>query len=110
MKRSALILMVVALVIGAAVPAYCDDMGKKLGRGVCNILTCPAEIPEQIKRVSNSDGPAAAMTWGLVKGASMTVVRLVVGVYETLSFPIPYPKDYKPILNDPEFFFEQTMW
>ena len=31
---------------------------------------------------------------GLVKGVGMTVLRGGVGIYETLTFPFPYPKDY----------------
>jgi len=88
----------------------CDDPMKKLGRGACNVVTCPLEIFEQMKRVNNSEGPFASITYGLLKGIGMTGVRAVVGVYEIATFPIPFPKNYRPILKDPEFFFEETFW
>lgn len=95
-------------------PAPCnesEDCGdnnamKKLGRGVANVITCPFEIPNQISRINNSDGPYAAFTYGVVKGLVMFVYRGVIGVYETISFPVPFPKCYKPMLTEPEFFFE----
>jgi len=110
-KKMLLMVIVAMLVLGAAAQnAYCDDALKKLGRGVCNCITFPFEIFEQIKRVNLSDGPAAACTWGILKGVGMAGVRAVVGVYEVATFPVPLPKEYKPILKDPEFFSEETNW
>ncbi|MDD5422135.1 MAG: exosortase system-associated protein, TIGR04073 family [Candidatus Omnitrophota bacterium] len=91
-------------------PAYCGDAIKKLGRGLCNVVTCPFELPLQISRVNNSEGPAAASTWGVLKGIGKMGIRVVVGVYEVATFPLPFPKDYTPILVDPEFFFEEENW
>jgi putative exosortase-associated protein (TIGR04073 family) len=93
-----------------AAPASCDPALKKLGRGICNMLTFPWEMVEQVKRVNVSDGPFAAFTYGILKGAVMTCTRAAVGVYETATFLIPFPKDYKPILKDPEFVFEDMNW
>jgi putative exosortase-associated protein (TIGR04073 family) len=89
---------------------YCDDPLKKLGRGICNILTCPLEIVKQSSDAANADGPWAGLTYGMLKGVGMTAVRAVVGVYEVGTFPFPVPKDYSPILNDPEFFWEDKNW
>jgi len=110
MKRMFALIIVVVLALSLAAPAYCDDMLKKFSRGICNVLTSPFEFPEQIKNVNQSDGPMASATWGVLKGLGMIGVRAVVGVYEVLTFPIPCPKDYKPILTNPEFFFEQANW
>ena len=85
-----------------------DDATTKLGRGIANMLTWPLEIPEQITRVNNSDGPVAASTVGVLKGVAWAVGRACIGVFETATFLMPYPKDYKPILRDPEFFLENT--
>lgn len=91
--------------------AYCGDNAiKKLGRGVCNIATCPLEIPGQISKANQFDGPMAGLTYGLLKGILMTGVRATVGAYEVLTFPIPFPRYYSPILKDPEFFFEDKNW
>lgn len=83
-----------------------DGAWKKLGRGFCNLVTFPFELPNQISRVNNSDGPMAAFTWGLIKGVGMTCFRALVGAYEVISFPVGIPADYQPILTDPEFFFD----
>ena len=112
MARQAILIALMAFLIIAAfaAPGYCDDAVKKLGRGLCNIGTFPFEILLQSSRVNNSDGPLAAATWGLLKGLSMSVVRLGVGVYETVTFPIAGPNNYGPILTDPEFIFEDSNW
>jgi len=89
---------------------HCDTALKKLGRGVCNIGTCPMEILEQTKRVNEEDGTLAALTYGAIKGVAMMGVRAVVGVYEVATFPLPFPKKYEPILKDPEFFSEEIVW
>ena len=110
-RRTILIgLIVFLLVIAFAVPGYCDDPLKKLGRGICNTLTFPFELFLQVSRVNTSDGPMAGATWGVLKGIGMSCTRLGVGVYEILTFPVPAPKDYAPILKDPEFMFEEANW
>ncbi len=132
MKRAFLVVLTMALVIGLAAPAcmaacgcgnaercgtagqgkasVCNDGAwKKLGRGAANMLTFSFEIPNQISKVNNSDGPIAAYTWGLLKGIGMTAFRAVVGLYEVVSFPMPCPEGYRPILTEPEFFFEDQI-
>ncbi len=109
-KKAFIIIIVSLLVLNLAVPAYCNTAIKKLGRGLSNIITSPFEVVLQMSRVNNTDGPMAGLTYGLLKGITMTGVRAVVGAYETLTFPIPFPGDYKPILTDPEFFYEEKEW
>lgn len=87
-------------------PATAGDPLKKLGRGLANCLTFPIEIPNQISKTNNCEGPAAAATVGLVKGVVMAAFRAVVGVYEVATFPLPIPECYKPILTDPEYMLE----
>jgi len=105
MKRILVVLVVVALVLGMAIPAYCGTMVEKLGRGIANVITCPMEIFNQISKANQENGWVAASTYGLLKGVIMTPVRAVVGAYEIVSFPIPLPQDYEPILTDPQYFF-----
>ena len=47
---------------------------------------------------------------GVLKGVGMSCLRLGVGAYEIVTFPFPMPKDYAPILKDPEFMFEEANW
>jgi len=102
--------LVFLFMVSLLTPAYCDDALKKFGRGVCNVVTCPFEIFAQPMEINNSDGPMAAVTYGVLKGVGMTCVRGLVGVYEIATFLLPYPKGYKPILTNPEFFFEDMNW
>jgi hypothetical protein len=43
---------------------------------------------------------------GLPKGLGMIIMRGCFGLYETLSFPIPIPENYEPMITDPEFFWK----
>ena len=83
-----------------------DSAFVKLGRGLANCVTFPIEIPNQISKTNNCEGPCAAATVGLVKGVVMAAFRAVVGVYEVATFPFPIPECYKPILTDPEYMLE----
>jgi len=108
-KKLLLIGLISLFVISQATPAFCiNDPLSKLGRGLCNMVTFPLEVPEQTSRTNNSDGPFAASTVGILKGLGMAVGRACVGVYEVATFLIPYPKDYQPVLRDPEYFLETS--
>lgn len=107
-KKIFMIALVSLFIMNLSGNAFCDDQLKKLGRGLSNVLTCPLELPEQTSRTNNSDGPFAALTVGVLKGLGMTVARACVGIYEAATFLMPYPKDFKPILKDPEYFLENS--
>jgi putative exosortase-associated protein (TIGR04073 family) len=65
-------------------------------------------VPEQVSRTNNSDGPFAAGTVGILKGFGWALGRAFIGVYEAATFMIPFPKDYKAIMRDPEYFLEES--
>ncbi|MBU3758436.1 MAG: exosortase system-associated protein, TIGR04073 family [Candidatus Omnitrophica bacterium] len=71
----------------------------KAGRGFANLSLGWTEIVYQ-PFLAAEDGQRwpAAFGAGLIKGICRTVVRASAGVYELASFPIEYPKDYKPLL------------
>lgn len=108
--RLAAAVVVMMSVVGQASPASCDDPIKKLGRGVANVVTCPFELTNQIHKSHDLDGPWAGLTVGPLKGFLMIAVRGVVGVYEIATFPIPLPENYRPILTEPEFFWEGDLY
>ena len=83
---------------------YAQDAFTKLGRGVANTLTGWVELPKNVYNTSREDNPLAGLTLGLAKGIGMTLVRTGAGIYEAVTFPIPVPEDYKPIL-EPEYVF-----
>ena len=108
-KKMCLIALVLLFVINMAAAAYCEDNQiTKLGRGIANMVTFPLEVPEQISRTNNTDGPFAGCTVGVLKGFAWALCRACVGVYETATFLMPYPKDFKPVLKDPEYFLENS--
>ena len=104
-KRITVCMLSVVCLAAWTAPLYCDDAVQKLSRGICNVVTCYFEVFEQSKRVKEASGSVAGMTYGFAKGVTMTAVRALAGVYEIATFPLPYPKDYQPILKDPVSFF-----
>lgn len=109
-KKLIITALIFLFVVSMATPGYCGDPIRKLGRGICNIITCPFELFKQPSDVTNADGPMAGATYGVLRGVGMMGARIVIGVYETTTFLVPFPKDYRPILTDPEFFFEEKNW
>lgn len=75
---------------------------RKLGRGCANVLFGVVEVPNQVTKVTAEHGGAGGFTYGLGKGLVRWIAREVVGVYEIVTFPIPFPHGYKPAMK-PEF-------
>lgn len=109
-KRLAILGIVLLFVFSFQSPAHCDDAFKKLGRGICNCVTFPLEIINRICKANNSEGPGAALTYGFAHGVVMTGFRAFIGFYEVATFPFPFPERYKPIITDPEFFFDKKVY
>lgn len=85
-----------------------DNPGHKCVRGVGNILSGWLEIPLSIYETSFEENSFIGMTYGLAKGFGKAIARTSVGVYELLSFPLPFPENYRPII-EPEFAFEKEI-
>ena len=87
-----------ALAIGvlgfAGTPAWAQDPIHKMGRGVTNVLTGWIELPKQIHLGRQEENPVAGLGWGFFKGAGLALLRSGVGLYEALTFPLPYPKGF----------------
>ncbi len=82
--------------------AWAQDPIHKMGRGLVNVLTGWIELPKQIHLGSQEDNPLMGLGRGLLKGASLTVLRSGVGIYEVLTFPLPYPKQFASPYEDME--------
>ena len=85
------------ILVAAAWPSssvWAQDPIHKAGRGLVNVLTGWIEIPKQVHRGSQDSNSVTGLGRGLLKGAALTILRTGVGVYETVTFPIAYPKDY----------------
>ena len=90
-------------------PTYLEGSMRKLGRGIANIFTCPAELIRTAEPIKIREGYLAAASVGLVKGLARTVQRAAVGVFEVLTFYAEVPEGFKPIMK-PEFVFAHGDW
>ena len=103
-RRAIVVAMVAGLTVWASQPVWAQDPIHKMGRGVVNALTGWIELPKQVHLGSQEANPLRGMGRGLIKGAELTILRSGLGVYEAVTFPLPYPKDfaspYEPMALD----------
>lgn len=71
----------------------------KLGRGVLNTAFGVVEIPKQIAKRALETGCASGYISGLFVGTGYFVLREMAGIYEIVTFPIPIPKHYAPVID-----------
>jgi putative exosortase-associated protein (TIGR04073 family) len=81
------------------------QIGTKMARGACNLGLGWVEIPKQIYLASQHGGWAAGAFRGPIDGLGMFVARTFAGMYEILTFPIPLPPHYQPLVG-PEFVWQ----
>jgi len=75
---------------------------RKLQRGFLNVALSPIEISNELSKEVRNDTFPPSWVAGLGRGSIYAMGRALVGVYEMVTFPIPYPANYKPVLQ-PEF-------
>jgi len=117
----AMLVGAVGLSFGLMTPAFAEDTQeesqltyaegsmRKLGRGIANIATCPGEILRMTDIVARRDGYLAATSVGLLQGVWRTLLRGGAGVYDTLTFFVEWPDDFRPLIL-PEFVFAHGSW
>ena len=93
-QRSALAVLLASGILLGSAQAWAQDPIHKVGRGIVNVLTGWIEVPKQLHLGAQEENPIAGIGQGLLKGVSLTVLRLGAGVFEAVTFPIPYPKDF----------------
>ncbi len=76
----------------------------KLGRGVSNALFGWLEIPATMSERYEERNTGGSLLAGAAHGVVRGVVRTGVGVYEAVTFFLPYPKDFAPILPTLAYF------
>ncbi|MBI3317342.1 MAG: exosortase system-associated protein, TIGR04073 family [Candidatus Omnitrophica bacterium] len=99
---SKIIYLAAAIFFFSASAAHAADMWSKLGRGGGNVAFGALEIFNQPVQMAKTERWPIALIGGLPKGVVMGALRIAVGVYETVTFPVPLPKDYRIIMH-PEF-------
>ena len=77
---------------------------EKLGRGVGNALMGWAEIPLGVHDRYSAEDTGTSIITGLALGLFKGVARTGVGLYEAVTFLLPYPEDFRPILPPLEYF------
>ncbi len=87
------VLGVLAMTVGSS-SASAQDPIHKAGRGVTNVLTSWIELPKNLHQGTQEENPLLGVGWGLLKGGGLTMTRLAVGAYETVTFFVPYPKGF----------------
>ena len=107
MKKAVAVFLVLLFVLAVTGPGYCQDAGRKLGRGIANVVTCPFEIPvTMINTYCKDKGYVESLFFGLPNGIFNMVVRCAVGAYELVTFPLPFPENYRPMV-EPEFLWSE---
>ena len=89
--------------------SWVDLSLRKLGRGIANLATAPAELIRTSELVGRRDGYLGALTIGLLQGAWRTVLREVVGAFEVTTFCIEVPAGFGPLMK-PEFVWQHGDW
>ncbi|MCC6759422.1 MAG: exosortase system-associated protein, TIGR04073 family [Candidatus Omnitrophica bacterium] len=108
-KQSALIALILVLVIPSN--AYADNPGKKIVRGVVNIVTAPIEMPKQARAywIEGAKKTPHILVWigsGAVWGVVQMIKRAGSGVWDIVSFPVNTPKDYQPLMK-PDYVYQE---
>lgn len=86
-------------------PSYPERIGTKLMRGMTNLITSVGEFPKQIYLVGQKEGWVQGVFRGPVEGLGMFIARTVAGAYEVVTFPLPVPPGYQPMLL-PEYVWQ----
>ena len=71
---------------------------RKLQRGVINIVLCPIEISHELHQEKKKDEYFPSWISGLGRGISYSAGRALSGVYDLLTFPVPVPSGYEPLV------------
>ncbi len=69
--------------------SYGATIGKKVGAGFSNIGLGFLEIPKNVINTTNEGNFALGITGGVLKGVLYTCGRVLVGVTDLLTFPVP---------------------
>ena len=112
MKKMALVLLAVffsfTLCLPAASAASVEPEGtplRKLQRGFLNAALSPLEIARALSEEKKTDSVIPTWATALGRGSVFAVGRVLAGAYEIVTFPLPLPSGYQPIVY-PEFGWE----
>ena len=109
LKKSVLFVLAGMLILAQGLradePPYAEDNpASKLGRGIVNVISSPGEYVLQTKKLMETNDPRTAYFGGILQGTCHMIKRIGGGIYEVVTFPIPIPKKYKPLMDPPTTF------
>ena len=110
MKRSLILLVLLLALFSVASSLKAEEAEiqgegtpmRKLQRGFLNVALSPVEISNELSKEVRKDTLPPSWIAGLGRGSCYAVGRALTGIYEMVTFPLPYPANYKPVLQ-PEF-------
>lgn len=102
--KKVLFLFLLMILLPSAAKAE-DDAITKFARGLTNVISAPGEYFVQISVAQEQGNFFQALFVGLINGTVYTVAREVAGVYDIVTFPIPIPAHYEPLM-EPETVFK----
>ena len=101
MKYIKIISMFLGILVFGTVLYAEDSAATKFGRGICNVVASPGEYVVQTAKLMKTNDPVTAYFGGIAQGTCWMLGRIGVGIYDLVTFPVPLPKHYKPIMNPP---------
>lgn len=105
-RKAASIFAIISILSLGPVPSFADEgtigdyfygIGTKLGRGILNVATSPAELPCNSYYDAKENSVAGAFTGFFGKGVVLMLQRILVGVSEIGSFVIPAERTIPPV-------------
>ncbi len=109
--KTLIVSLIASVVLWTVAPAQAEEPGlaqrisTKFARGVANFTLGWMELPKQVYVVGTNEGWVAGALRGPFDGLGMFVARTIAGAYEILTFPVPIPPSYGPMLR-PEYVWE----
>ncbi len=109
--RNGVVLTVLCLSLAGPAGATAEEqsvpaqIGAKFVRGLANLATGMGEIPKQVYLVGKREGWVQGTFRGPFEGLGMCIARTLAGAYDVLTFPVPVPSGYQPMLL-PEYVWQ----
>lgn len=100
-KVSAILLSLLVLAQPAFAAPAMEAKGtalRKLQRGVINMALSPIELSHELHKEKRKDGYLPSWVSGLGRGSVFTMGRALSGAYDLLTFPVPLPGGYEPLV------------
>ncbi|MCX6357916.1 MAG: hypothetical protein NT045_08615 [Candidatus Aureabacteria bacterium] len=81
--------------------SYSHQAGKKLARGGTNMARSVTEFYVQPMEAKRASGKSISMLWpGMGEGMGMFLTRVFGGMLEVVSFAVPFPNGWQPLLDE----------